>query len=72
MNIDKPEWRCTLTVNEAANVTSSWRERLAWRVRRWADRLDGKGRTVTPRQSFSSQVRPTEHRPAVLIKKKMR
>ena len=47
MNIDKPEWRCTLTVNEAANVTSSWRERLAWRVRRWADRLDGKGRTVT-------------------------
>src|SRR5699024_2098752 len=28
-------------------VTSSWRERLAWRIRRWADRLDGKGRTVT-------------------------
>ena len=60
MNIDKPEWRCTLTVNETANVASSWRERLAWRVRRWADRLDGKGRTVTLEYDIEPAVTPEE------------
>ncbi|MCE8033200.1 MAG: hypothetical protein LPK20_12790 [Halomonas sp.] len=47
MKIYKPEWHCTFTVNEAAGASSSWRERLAWRIRRWADKLDHKGRTVT-------------------------
>lgn len=47
MKIYKPEWHCNFTVNEAPGAVSSWRERLAWRLRRWADRFDGKGRTVT-------------------------
>lgn len=47
MKIYKPEWHCTFTVNEAAAASAGWHTRLAWRLRRWADRLDGKGRTLT-------------------------
>ncbi|KAA0011938.1 hypothetical protein F0A17_11600 [Billgrantia pellis] len=47
MRVYRPEWHCTFTVNEGAGREASWRDRFAWRLRRFADRLDGKGRTVS-------------------------
>lgn len=67
MKIYRPEWRCNFTVNEAAGATASWRERLAWRMRRWADRLDGKGRTVTIECNIEPEV-TTEEIDTCLIK----
>ncbi|QFT86160.1 hypothetical protein FIU88_14435 [Halomonas sp. THAF12] len=46
MKVYKPEWRCTLSVTEGAEASASWKTRLAWRLRRLADRLDGGGRTI--------------------------
>ncbi|ATJ84070.1 hypothetical protein ACFPTY_13645 [Halomonas beimenensis] len=46
MKVYKPEWRCTLSVNEGAEAAASWKERMAWRMRELADRLDGSGRTI--------------------------
>lgn len=60
MKIYKPEWHCAFTVNEAAGESSSWRERLAWRMRHWADKLDGKGRTVSIECNVEPEVAPQE------------
>lgn len=46
MKVYKPEWRCTLSVTEGAEASASWKTRLAWRLRRLADRLDDGGRTI--------------------------
>lgn len=46
MKVYKPEWRCTLSVSEGAEASASWKTRLAWRLRRLADRLDYRGRTI--------------------------
>lgn len=46
MKVYKPEWRCTLCVTEGAETSARWTTRLAWRIRRLADRLDGHGRTI--------------------------
>ena len=46
MKVYKPEWRCTFNVNEGAEATASWKERVAWRLRGFADKLDGGGRTL--------------------------
>jgi hypothetical protein len=57
MKVYKPEWRCTFSVNEGAEASASLKERIAWRLREFADRLEGGGRTikidcdVTPRVS---------------------
>ncbi len=46
MKVYKPEWRCTLSVTEGAETSAGWKTRLAWRLRRMADRLEGGGRTI--------------------------
>ncbi|MFG6665641.1 hypothetical protein ACGK9R_00850 [Halomonas sp. HNIBRBA4712] len=46
MKVYRPEWQCTFSVNEGAVDAARWKERLAWRLRRFADRLQGSGRTV--------------------------
>ncbi|EPC03166.1 hypothetical protein L861_22925 [Litchfieldella anticariensis FP35 = DSM 16096] len=46
MKVYKPEWQCTFSVNESARESASWKERIAWRIRKFADRLDGGGRTL--------------------------
>ncbi|GAB2779093.1 hypothetical protein GCM10027040_01340 [Halomonas shantousis] len=46
MKVYKPEWRCTFHVNEGAEDSARWKERVAWRLREFADRLDGGGRTL--------------------------
>jgi hypothetical protein len=46
MKVYKPEWRCTFNVNEGAEESASWKERVAWRLRSLADKLDGNGRTL--------------------------
>lgn len=46
MKVYKPEWRCMLSVTEGAESSTRWLTRLAWRLRRLADRLDGGGRTI--------------------------
>lgn len=46
MKVYKPEWRCTFSVNEGAEESASWKERVAWQLRKFADRLDGGGRTL--------------------------
>ncbi|WP_148253456.1 hypothetical protein [Aidingimonas lacisalsi] len=46
MKVYKPEWRCTFNVNEGVEESASWKERIAWRMRELADKLDGSGRTI--------------------------
>ncbi|AMD02256.1 MULTISPECIES: hypothetical protein [Halomonas] len=46
MKIYKPEWQCTFSVYEGVEEASSWKERIAWRLRQLADKLDGSGRTI--------------------------
>ncbi|RCV90089.1 hypothetical protein [Billgrantia montanilacus] len=46
MKIYKPEWQCTFSVFEGVEEASSWKERIAWRLRQLADKLDGSGRTI--------------------------
>ena len=46
MKVYKPEWQCTFSVNEGAEESASWKERIAWRLRGFADRLEGGGRTI--------------------------
>ncbi|MGM0702959.1 MAG: hypothetical protein ACQEUG_11245 [Pseudomonadota bacterium] len=46
MKVYKPEWRCTFSVNEGVEAAASLKERIAWRLREFADRLDGSGRTI--------------------------
>ncbi|MDR5866709.1 hypothetical protein [Halomonas koreensis] len=46
MKVYKPEWRCTLSVTEGAEDSTDWKTRMAWRLRRMADRLEGGGRTI--------------------------
>ncbi|MBD3894715.1 hypothetical protein IEI94_02440 [Halomonas sp. ML-15] len=46
MKVYKPEWHCTFSVNESAEESASWKERIAWFMRDIADRLDGSGRTI--------------------------
>ncbi|MDN3523603.1 hypothetical protein [Halomonas ramblicola] len=46
MKVYKPEWRCTFSVNEGADESAGWKERIAWRLREFADRLEGNGRTL--------------------------
>ena len=46
MKVYKPEWQCTFSVNEGVEESASWKERIAWRIREFADRLDGGGRTL--------------------------
>ncbi|KAA0011945.1 hypothetical protein F0A17_11635 [Billgrantia pellis] len=56
MRVYKPEWRCTFSVNEGVEETASWRERLAWCIRRLADKLDGNGRTIKIDCSVTPEV----------------
>lgn len=56
MKVYKPEWRCTFNVNEGAEESASWKARLAWRLRGFADRLDGSGRTVKINYDVTPQV----------------
>ncbi|WP_458525629.1 hypothetical protein [Onishia taeanensis] len=57
MKVYRPEWQCTFNVNEGAEETASLKERIAWTIRAFANKLDGGGRTiqidcnVTPRVS---------------------
>jgi hypothetical protein len=57
MKVYKPEWQCTFSVNEGVEEAASWKERIAWLLRGFADRLDSGGRTfkidyrVTPQVS---------------------
>ncbi|WP_447527475.1 hypothetical protein [Vreelandella sp. TE19] len=46
MKVYRPEWQCTFSVNEGAVESAHWKERIAWRLRRFADRLEGGGRTI--------------------------
>ncbi|MHB0775982.1 hypothetical protein [Halomonas sp. WWR20] len=46
MKVYKPEWRCTFNVNDSAEESASWKQRIAWQLREFADKLDGSGRTV--------------------------
>lgn len=46
MKVYKPEWHCTFSVNEGVEESASWKERIAWRIRAFADKLDGRGRTI--------------------------
>ncbi|WP_444678437.1 hypothetical protein [Halomonas sp. E19] len=46
MKVYKPEWQCTFSVNDGAEERASWKERIAWRIREFADKLDGGGRTL--------------------------
>jgi len=39
MKVYKPEWQCTFSVNEGAEESANWKERIAWRLRGFADRL---------------------------------
>lgn len=47
MKVYKPEWQCTFSVNEGADNSATWKERIAWRLHAMADRLEGGGRTLT-------------------------
>ena len=55
MKVYKPEWQCTFSVNEGAEESANWKERIAWRLREFADRLDG-GRTIKIDYNVSPQV----------------
>ncbi|WP_163558001.1 hypothetical protein [Halomonas sp. NO4] len=46
MKVYRPEWQCTFSVNEGAEEAASWKERIAWQLREFADRLEGGGRTL--------------------------
>lgn len=46
MRVYKPEWQCTFSVNEGAEESANWKQRLAWQLRAFADRLEGSGRTL--------------------------
>jgi len=46
MKVYRPEWQCTFSVNEGAEESASWKARIAWRLRAFADRLEGGGRTL--------------------------
>lgn len=58
MKVYKPEWRCTFSVNESADESASWKERVAWQLRDLADRLDGGSRTL----KIDCDVTPTVSR----------
>lgn len=46
MKVYKPEWRCTFSVNDGVEESANWRTRFAWSLRRFADRLEKRGRTL--------------------------
>ncbi|MFO7910442.1 hypothetical protein LG277_12100 [Vreelandella aquamarina] len=46
MKVFKPEWQCTFSVNEGAEESANWKEKVAWRLRGMADWLDRGGRTL--------------------------
>ncbi|TDN97301.1 hypothetical protein [Halomonas ventosae] len=46
MRNQEPEWQCTFSVNEGVEESANWKERIAWRIREFADKLDGGGRTI--------------------------
>lgn len=46
MKVYKPEWQCTFSVNEGVEESAGWKQRIAWYLREFADRLDGGGRTL--------------------------
>ena len=56
MKVFKPEWQCTFSVNEGAEESANWKERIAWRLRGFADRLEGGGRTIKIDYNVSPQV----------------
>ncbi|RUR30884.1 hypothetical protein ELY33_08735 [Vreelandella andesensis] len=56
MKVYKPEWQCTFSVNEGAVESSTWKERIAWRLRQIADRMEGGGRTVKIDCNVSPQI----------------
>ncbi|MGP9678093.1 hypothetical protein ACT3TC_05520 [Halomonas sp. AOP27-A1-41] len=60
MKVYKPEWQCTFSVNEGAEESANWKERVAWRLRAIADRLDGVGRTLKVNCHVSPQVSQEE------------
>ncbi|WP_447555004.1 hypothetical protein [Vreelandella sp. EE22] len=60
MKVYRPEWQCTFSVNEGAVESAHWKERIAWRLRRFADRLEGPGRTVRIDCHVSPQVSRAE------------
>lgn len=61
MKVYRPEWQCTFSVNEGAEESANWKDRIAWRLRALADRLEGKGRTV----KIDYDVSPTVSRDEV-------
>ncbi|CAM3598305.1 MULTISPECIES: hypothetical protein [Halomonas] len=60
MKVYKPEWQCTFSVNEGAEESATWKERVAWRLRGVADRLEGGGRTVKIDYRVTPMVSPQE------------
>lgn len=56
MKVYRPEWQCTFSVNEGAEESANWKERIAWRLRELADRLEGGGRTLKIDCSVSPKV----------------
>ncbi|NGO90500.1 hypothetical protein [Vreelandella stevensii] len=56
MKVYRPEWQCTFSVNEGAEESANWKERIAWRLRQIADRLEGGGRTVKIDYNVSPHV----------------
>ncbi|WP_163649798.1 hypothetical protein [Modicisalibacter sp. 'Wilcox'] len=56
MAVYKPEWRCLFSVSDGAEESSTWKERLAWRLRAFADRLDSSGRTLKIDYNISPHV----------------
>ncbi|PMR76429.1 hypothetical protein [Billgrantia endophytica] len=60
MKVYKPEWQCTFSVNEGMEETASWKERIAWRMREFADKLDGGGRTLKIDCNVTPQLSPQD------------
>lgn len=47
MKVYQPTWQCTFSVSDNATESASWKERVAWQLRKLADRMEGRGRSVT-------------------------
>lgn len=60
MTVYRPEWQCTFSVNDGVEESASWKERIAWRIRELADRLDGSGRTIKIDCNVTPRVSPQE------------
>lgn len=56
MKVYRPEWQCTFNVNEGVEESASFKERIAWLIRAFADKLDGSGRTITIDCNVTPQV----------------